>query len=101
MPFGLFSSLNPRATNSAMQTGTVPKVKRNCMVSGGISREPSLESKAHPPQQSAHAMEYQNQRALSVPFDIIQKYSFPRLQNVTNNVISRSLSRISRLSRYI
>src|SRR5262249_49450109 len=32
------------------------------MVSGGISRDPSLESNAHPAQQNTHRMEYQNQR---------------------------------------
>src|SRR6185437_403894 len=90
MPLGLFSSLNPRAASSATHTGMVPNVNRNCMASGGISREPSLENKAHPPQQRTQAMEYQNQRALSVPFHIIGNSPFAIVREITLSVGSCS-----------
>jgi hypothetical protein len=66
IPFGLFSNLKRRAISSAIQTGSAPIAKRNCIVSGGISREPTFDTSAHPPQEITHRMEYQNHRALRV-----------------------------------
>src|SRR5208337_1223525 len=56
-----------------MPTGSAPSVKRNCMVWGGISREPSFERSAHPPQQSTHRIEYQNQRDFKASRKAIQR----------------------------
>src|ERR1700730_10655574 len=76
-PFLLFSSLKRRVINRAIPTGSVPTVKRNCMVSGGISREPSFERSAHAPQQSTHRMEYQNHRDFKASRKAIQRTLLP------------------------
>jgi hypothetical protein len=55
--------------------GTLPMVNRNCMVSGGISREPNFESRAQAPQQRTQSMEYQNHRALRVSLIAIARDS--------------------------
>src|SRR5580700_5966632 len=68
MPGRLFSSLPRRASRRAKPTGTVPTVNKNCIVSGGISREPSLDSSAQPPQHTPQIIEYQNQRAFRICF---------------------------------
>jgi hypothetical protein len=58
-------------------TGQAPKVNRNCIVSAGISFEPSLESSAQAPHESTQSIEYQNHLALNVVADGIDILALP------------------------